>query len=345
MTQSTSNPSSSNGSDSSNAAQYMLVFGMYMGQIPWPKPAYIPHPGFYYPYGMAPNAPYGAAPPYAPIAPLPGVDAGVAHHEFQAGPHGHSPPAVADISSATYDGPFPPHQGYLHQNHKPGLPTPFAPLFVPRATSLPVGKKRVAEDLEERDVKRSKIASSKINNDPLFKPVLNRHGQPNGTFVCSKDGMVLHPEGYLKHLRTKNHLGYKLEKYECPRSSCTRTYARRDACKRHWDNSCGKLAPEGARQSYADACKNFTSSASPAPVTEPTTAFTYSCPYPMPVTSESEHAPWVSQFYRTLAVADPVICLSQSPENDMVTEPTEDKDDEDDADFWEANEIRDTDEM
>ncbi|KAG1868265.1 hypothetical protein DFJ58DRAFT_911421 [Suillus subalutaceus] len=212
--------------------------------------------------------------------------------------------------------------------------------------SLSVGQKRVAEDLEGHDVKRTKIAFRRLKSDPLFKPVLDQNGRPNGTFVCSKDGVILNPQSYLKHLKTRMHLGFKLETYKCP--GCIKTYARRDACKRHWDNSCGTLAPEGARLSYADACKNSTSSASAAPVTVPTTAFTCSYPYPMPVTSMSENvqiAPpetWVAQPYGTPTVADPVLYLSQLPENDMVTEPAED---DDDADFWEANEIQDVDKM
>ncbi|KAG1814005.1 uncharacterized protein BJ212DRAFT_1482351 [Suillus subaureus] len=378
MTQSTSHPSSSNDSDSSNAAQYMPNTGMYMGQLPWPQPAYIPHLGFYNPDNVEPNAPHGDAPSYAPVAPSPDAGAGVEHHAFQAGPNGYYPPAVADVSGATYVGPYPPltqtapppqhpsapplcrqsfpsssfpgaanpytppepYQEYIHQNHAPWLSAPFAPLFVPRAPSLSVGKKRVAEGLEERGVKRTKIVSSRIKNDPLFKPVLDQHGQPNGTFVCSKDGIILNPESYLKHLKTKNHLGFKLERYKCP--GCIKTYARRDACKRHWDDEILRVLASAAPVTMPTA-----------PVTAPTTAFTYSYPYPMPVTSMSGNGPiafpaaWVAPSYGTPTVADPVLCLSQSPENNMVTEPTEDEDedDEDDADFWEANEIRDTDEM
>ncbi|KAG1885121.1 hypothetical protein F4604DRAFT_152881 [Suillus subluteus] len=384
MTQSTSHPSSPNDSDSSNAAQYMSNTGMPMGQFPYPQLAYIPHPGFYYPYGVAPNALHGAAPSYAPVAPSPGVGAGVEHHAFQAGPNGYYPPAEADVTNVgpnpplteaapppqcpsappPYHQPFPsnsfpgagnpcappaPHQGYLPQNHEPGLPTTFAPLFVPQAPSWSVGQKRVAEDLEGRDAKRTKQTFRRLRSDPLFKPVLDQNGQPNGTFVCSQDGLIINPQSYLKHLKTRMHLGFKLERYKCP--GCIKTFARRDSCKRHWDDIHGKLAPEGARQSYADACKNSTSSASAAPVTVPTTPFTYSHPYPMPFMSMPENmqiAPptaWVTQSYGTPTVADPGLYLPQPPENNMVTEPAEDNDDEDDADFWEVNEIRDVDEM
>ncbi|KAG2125621.1 hypothetical protein BD769DRAFT_1668886 [Suillus cothurnatus] len=387
MTQSTSNPSLSNGSDS-NATQDMPNSGMYMGQFPWPQPAYTPYPNFYYPYGVAPNAPLGTAPTYAPAAPSPDVGTGAEHHAFQAGPNGYYPPALPDVSGATYDGPYPPltgvtpqqhlsapplnhqpfpsssfpgaanhyappapHQGYTHQYHGPGLPTAFAPSFVPEAPSLSVGQKRVAEDFQEHHFKRIKIGSYKINDDPLFKPVLDQYGQPDGTFVCCKDGMILHPESYRKHLKTRNHLGFKLIKYKCPEPSCAKTYTRRDACKRHWDNGCGKLAPEGARLSYSKACLRSMSFASAAPATVPATAFAYSHPCPMPVMPTSENvqipppAVWAMQSFGTPTVADPVLCVSQSPENDTVTEPAEDNDDEDDADFWEANEIQDAGEI
>jgi hypothetical protein len=129
------------------------------------------------------------------------------------------------------------------------------------------------------------------------------------------------------------------------------SYTRRDACKRHWDNGCGKLAPEGARLSYSKACLRSMSFASAAPATVPATAFAYSHPCPMPVMPTSENvqipppAVWAMQSFGTPTVADPVLCVSQLPVNDTVTEPAEDNDDQDDADFWEANEIQDADEI
>ncbi|KAG1868299.1 hypothetical protein DFJ58DRAFT_767368 [Suillus subalutaceus] len=192
-----------------------------------------------------------------------------------------------------------------------------------------------------------------MKNDPLFKPLLDQDGQPNGTFVCSKDGMVLYPESYLKHLRTNKHLGLKQRKFKCP--GCSKYYSRRDVCKRHWDESCGKLAADGAGQSYSAACKKSMRSASAALVTAPTTAFTYSYPYPMPATSIVQFAPpaaCVTQWYGTPSFVNPALCLSQSPENNTVAVPAEDDgddddddDDDDDPDFWEANEIKDVDEM
>ncbi|KAG1778447.1 hypothetical protein EV702DRAFT_1196436 [Suillus placidus] len=124
-------------------------------------------------------------------------------------------------------------------------------------------------------------------------------------------------------------------------------YTRRDACKRHWDDGCGKLAPEGARLSYAAAaCQVSMGFAPVAPVAAPTMAFTYCYPYPMPVASMSQNvqvappaASVDAQPHGTPSFLDPALCLSQPRENDTVTEPVEDEDD--DAEFWEANEIRD----
>ncbi|KAG1782641.1 hypothetical protein EV702DRAFT_394046 [Suillus placidus] len=182
--------------------------GMYMGQFPWPQPAYIPGyaPPPNYPYGMPPDGTHGAAPQYAPVAPSAGVGAGVAHHAFQPAQHGYYPPAVAGVPGATnvgpdqpltaaapppqyppapplYHQPFPsnsvpgapnpyappiPHQGYLQQPHGPGLAMGSASSVLPQVPNFPVAKKRVAKDLEERDAKRTKVGSSKMKDDPLF---------------------------------------------------------------------------------------------------------------------------------------------------------------------------------
>ncbi|KAG2044623.1 hypothetical protein BDR03DRAFT_977451 [Suillus americanus] len=317
MTQFTPHTSSSHGSEPSNAVQYMPNTGMHMDQFPWPHPAYIPHPDFYYPYGM-PIAPHGAAPPYAHVTPSPG--SGVAHHASQTGQHGYHPPAVSNVANV---GPYPPlteaapppqhpsapplyhqafpssafpgatipyvppapHQGYLHQHHGHGLPTGFTPSFVSQAPNLSVGQKRVAEDLEKRDVKRIKICFERIKNDPLFKPMLDQYGQHYGTYVCSKDGMVIRPGSYKHHIKTAKHIGYKLTLFKCP--LCPETYTRRDACKRHWDDGCGKTAADGARLSYSAACQRSMSSASASPVGAPTAAFTFSLPATTMTTSDS----------------------------------------------------------
>ncbi|KAG2070947.1 hypothetical protein BDR04DRAFT_1142542 [Suillus decipiens] len=146
-----------------------------------------------------------------------------------------------------------PHKGYLHQYREPGLATGSASSSLPQAPSFSVGQKRIAGGSRDHDVKQTKTSCNGIKNDPLFKPVLNRCGQPDGTFKCSKDGMILHPASYLKHINTQKHLGFKLEKFKCP--GCFKSYTRRDTCRRHWDNSCGKLAPEGSRLSYSAACQ------------------------------------------------------------------------------------------
>lgn len=49
---------------------------------------------------------------------------------------------------------------------------------------VPIGKKRVAEDLEDHETKRIKTGSGKINSDPYFKPVLDHHCQHDGTYAC-----------------------------------------------------------------------------------------------------------------------------------------------------------------
>jgi len=158
MTQSTPHTSSSHCSDSSsNAAQHMPNTGMIVGQIPWPQPAYIPHPGYVlaypcYPYGVPPIEVHIVAPIYAPVAPSPSVGAGVAHHAFQA----QQKINVADPPTG------------VHQHHGPGLATHSAASSLPQASSVSVGQKRVAEDPQGRDAKRTKICSGDIKSDPLF---------------------------------------------------------------------------------------------------------------------------------------------------------------------------------
>ncbi|KAG1845439.1 hypothetical protein C8R48DRAFT_817237 [Suillus tomentosus] len=379
MTQYTPHVSSSNGSDSSNATQYMPSTSVYMGQFPWPQPACIPNSGIYYPYGMPANGTHNVPPPYAPVAPSPSAGAGVAYHASQAGQNGYHPLALANVSCATHVGPYPlltaaapsqdpsapplyhqpfpstsfsgganpyaapiPHQGYFHQHHGPGLATNFASSSLPQAPSFSVSPKCIAEDID-RHIKQSKIVPGGMKNDPLFTPVLDELDQPKGTFVCSRDGMILNPESYLRHLRTKKHLGFKLEKFKC--NNCSKTYTRRDAYKRHFVNGkCEHSTAVGASPGYS-ASENSTSSASAAPATTPTMAFTCSYPYPMSATSMSQNmqivppAAYITQSCGTPTVVDPVLCLSQSSGTSMIAEP-EEEDDDDDAEFWEANEIK-----
>ncbi|KAG1774912.1 hypothetical protein EV702DRAFT_475076 [Suillus placidus] len=208
-----------------------------------------------------------------------------------------------------YAPPYAPHipyQASFHQYHEPELATGSA--------SSTLTQKRVAKDLEHRNVKRVKMGSRAIENDPLFRPVLDQYGQHDGTYVCSKDGMVIHPSSHRHHIRTAKHLGYKLLLFKCP--LCPETYTRRDACKRHWDLGCGKLAPEGsgAWLAYTTACKGFTSSASASPGGVPTAAFTFSLP--------------------TTATTTPASSLPE-------TTPTEATEDAPNPDSWAANEIQD----
>ncbi|KAG2099825.1 uncharacterized protein F5147DRAFT_331674 [Suillus discolor] len=290
MIQSTPHPSSPHGSDSSNATQYMPNTGMYMGQFPWPQPACIPYPGHapahpYYPYSVPLNGTHGAPPSYAPVAHSPGVGAGVAHHVFQTGQNGYCPCAVTNVSLVTYVGPylpptaaalppqgppapplyhqpflsFPaaanpcaspiPHQRYLHQHNGTGLVTDSAS----QAPSVSLIQRHMAEYLHHRYIKQTKIGSGGIKNDPLFKPVLNRLGEPNGSYVCSKDGMLLRsPASYFKHIRTQRHLGFKLQKFKCP--GCSKAYTTSDSYKKHLENgNCEQSTDVGALPLYPTA--------------------------------------------------------------------------------------------
>ncbi|KAG2048834.1 hypothetical protein BDR06DRAFT_975678 [Suillus hirtellus] len=179
--------SSSHGSDSSNATQY------------------IPNTCFYYPYGVSADGMYSAPPACAPVALSPGVGAGVVHHAFQMKQNGYYPPPGADVSCATYGGPyslptaathpqqgpsatplyhqpipFPgaanpyaaliPHQGYLHQHDEPVLATGSAFSSLPQAPCI--SQKHVVEHFHYHNVKQAKIAPGRMKDDPLF----GRHG-------------------------------------------------------------------------------------------------------------------------------------------------------------------------
>ncbi|KAG2136521.1 uncharacterized protein EDB93DRAFT_782259 [Suillus bovinus] len=380
MNQSTTPVSSSNGSDYSNGTQYMPNTGMYMGQFHWPQPACIPHPGYapahpQYPYGVPAN---GTHVPYAPVAPSSGVGAGVAPHASQPGQNGCHPPTGANVACATNVGPYPPlatvapppqhpsapflyhqpfpsvsqpgaanpcvppmpHQGCLDQHRGSELTTGSASSSLPKVPSSPVGQKHSAEDIE-CDIKRNKVYGG-MKNDPLFTPVLDHFGQPNGTYKCSRDGMVLNPESYRRHIRTQRHLGIKLEKFKC--SDCSKTYTRKDAYKRHLVNGkCGQSTDANAPPSCS-ASQNSTSSAPATPVTAaPTMALTNSHPCSTSATSMSPNmqiaplADCVAQSRKTPSLADPSP-LSQLLENDMATEPAGE---DDYANFWKAYEFKD----
>jgi hypothetical protein len=128
--------------------------GMHMG--PW-RPQ---------PHGVPPNATHGATPPYVPVAPSSGVGAGLSDHAFQAGPDGHLPPPVADASGGNPLPQYPPVP-FLYKTF-PSAPFPAPPPSVAQASGSSVGKKRAAEDLEERDAKRTKTTFNKMKDDPLF---------------------------------------------------------------------------------------------------------------------------------------------------------------------------------
>lgn len=285
-----------------------------MGQFHAVQPAYIPYTVYiptypYYPCGVLPNGTHGAAPPYAPVASSPGVDAGVAHPAFQAGPGGCYPPSSATapptqdpfappmyhhqlIPSNSFPGtmtPYPPsisHQAHLHQYHGAGLATGSPSSNLPQAPRIAVGQKRVAQDLEDRNVKRIKAVkvkkpktdkvSSGIENDPLFTPVLDRWGKCDGEYICSKDGKSVRAEYYKKHIQTALHDRGKRKPHECP--LCAKSFTRRKYGNNHWNKYCGKLlvAAGGFPLSYSNACKHFKSSASASLAEVPATEFTFS---------------------------------------------------------------------
>lgn len=231
----------------------------------------------------------------------------------------------------------------------PGPSTVLAPPPVPQAPGLSAcAQKRFAQDLGQTQIKRAKTTSGGMRNDPSFRPMLDEHGLHNGKFMCTKDRAVLYPESYLKHLRTTKHLGVKLEKFKCP--GCPKVYARRDAWKRHFDNSkCEKAVAGGPPPSFSPGPASASSDVV-APVMAPTMAFTFSYPYPtpaMPVPQQVQAIPPAAgapQLWAMPTFAVPGPCPPQ-PQNNAVTEPDEeDEDDFDDPDFWENNEIWDADE-
>ncbi|KAG1849885.1 hypothetical protein DFJ58DRAFT_445959 [Suillus subalutaceus] len=172
----------------------------------------------------------------------------------------------------------------------------------------PVGQKHFAEDLEDSETKRIKMGSGDINNDPYFKPVLDQYGQHDGTYVCSKDGMVVRPGSHIYDVKTAKHLCCGLVLLQCPLSPETCT--RRGVCKRHWDDGCRKLAAEGTPP-YSATYQGSMGSASASSVGVPTAAFTFSLP--------------------TTATTTP----DTSPPETILTEATEH------AESWAANEVQD----
>lgn len=102
--------------------------------------------------------------------------------------------------------------------------------------------------------------------------MLNRLGEPNGSYVCSKDGMLLRsPASYFRHIRTQRHLGFKLQKFKCP--GCSKAcvsqlsisarlitnivvirYTTSDSYKKHFENgNCEQSTDVGALPFYTAA--------------------------------------------------------------------------------------------
>ncbi|KAG1775305.1 hypothetical protein EV702DRAFT_1120092 [Suillus placidus] len=162
MTESTPHASS----DGSNSS--VPNTGTPMGQIPWPQPAYIPGyaPPPNYQYGMPPNGMHGVAPQYAPVAPT----AAAPPPQYLPAPPLYHQPFPSNPLQGAADPYAPPmvHQGYLQQPHGAGLATGSAFSFLPQVPNFSVAKKRVAENLGERDAKRTKAGSCGMKNDPIF---------------------------------------------------------------------------------------------------------------------------------------------------------------------------------
>lgn len=138
--------------------------------------------------------------------------------------------------------------------------------------------------------------------------MLDANGKPTGRFKCIKDGMVLYPDSYRKHIKTKKHEGTKSERYKCPvcPKRCVSKFltqarliiniivirfGRRDACKRHYDLSeCGR-STAWLLQPLSLAGPAAASSSLVPPVVVPTMAFTYHHPYVMSVPQHTQTAP------------------------------------------------------
>ncbi|KAG1868255.1 hypothetical protein DFJ58DRAFT_97576 [Suillus subalutaceus] len=212
MTQYTTHASSSHGSDSSNITQYMPNTGMYMGQVPWPQPAYI-HPGYaparpHFPHGgVSHNGTNGTAPPHAPVAPSTGMYMGQVPwpqpayiHPGYAPARPHCPhggvsrngtngtaPPHAPVAPSSGVGPgVPPHAFQAGQNSPyPPLtaaappqqhPSVF-PITGSASTSLSVRKKRAGEErvADDRNVKRRKVDAKNPDSETALEiedPVL-----------------------------------------------------------------------------------------------------------------------------------------------------------------------------
>jgi hypothetical protein len=146
--------------------------------------------------------------------------------------------------------------------------------------------------------------------------------------------MVLRPESYRRHIKTKQHVGHKLARFKCP--ICDRTYvsqlskyahllinivvirfSRGDSYKRHYTGRlCERLAAGRPEISFSTS----EASASDAPATVPEVPFTYA---PNPTFAVSMPA-----------VIDPKLGPSQPSETGVVAEPA--AADEDDPEFWET---------
>ncbi|KAG2737265.1 hypothetical protein P692DRAFT_20883761 [Suillus brevipes Sb2] len=84
---------------------------------------------------------------------------------------------ISDFPGATTPhAPHTSHQACLNQHSEAGLATGSASSALPQAPNLSLGRKHVAEDLEDRDTKRIKMESGRISLSPemYVSPLLNK---------------------------------------------------------------------------------------------------------------------------------------------------------------------------
>ncbi|KAG2344923.1 hypothetical protein BDR05DRAFT_961352 [Suillus weaverae] len=166
MTQSTSHPSSSYGSNLSSAD--MPNTGVSMGYQPVaPSPSVghgvshnlVPVQHDYYPSSVPRAAYVGPCPPLTAAAPPP-------QHPFAPLLYNQPFPSDSFPAATTPYAPHTLHQACLHQHNGAELAMGSASSFLLQAPSLSCGQKRVAEDLEDRNAKRIKMDSGGIPLSP-----------------------------------------------------------------------------------------------------------------------------------------------------------------------------------
>ncbi|KAG0698446.1 hypothetical protein DFH29DRAFT_100746 [Suillus ampliporus] len=321
--------------------------GMYMGQFPWPQPAY-PQPG-------------NATLSYSPAASSPGVGAADAYNPLQGAQTYYYPPAPANVAQATYVQSFinsytlqptvalpPQHASALLQYNRPpcpqatfaGVPPPYQvqgayyPNMPPpmlqngylhqshsaepamgSASSPP----QTTEDREERKQRRNRTKRYDITQDADFRPTgeTDHHGNPR--FECRRAwcGIVIISDSYRKHLTSTKHRGSKSATFRCP--DCSTTLSRGDALNRHRKGTaCTGQSPElamDAQPPYPVISQNSTSSASASPAAVPTVPVTVLAPAAMPTVSATFNA------IENVQIPPQVVEVTQAQEMAVISEP------------------------